>query len=58
MAKSVFRPGQTAPTSGQYALLGPRGGNTGREFTVVKGEPLPPSPKPGMMFKLVDPTRH
>lgn len=58
MGKQFFRPGQTAPTSGQYALLGPRGGNTGREVTVVKGEPLPPSPKAGMKFVLVDPTRH
>ena len=54
----TFKPGQTAPTSGQYGLLGPRGGKTGSERTVTKGEPLPPTPKPGMQYKMVDPTKH
>lgn len=41
MSKSL-KPGQAAPRSGQYAVVGPRGGNTGREVTVTKGEPMPP----------------
>jgi hypothetical protein len=53
-----LKPGQTAPRSGQYEQLGPRGGRTGHEVTVVKGEPLPPTPKPGMTFALVDPTKN
>lgn len=53
-----LKPGQTAPRSGQYEQLGPRGGRTGHEVTVVKGEPLPPTPKPGMTFTLVDPTKN
>ena len=44
--KSGFKPGQTAPNSGQYQQIGPRGGK-GREVTVVKGEPLPPTTMPG-----------
>jgi hypothetical protein len=46
MAKS-YKPGQKAPVSGQYGIRGERGGDTGKERTVVKGEPLPPTPKPG-----------
>jgi len=55
---NTFKPGQTAPRSGQYEQIGPRGGSTGNERTVTKGEPLPPTPKPGMGYKLVDPTKH
>lgn len=57
MSKTL-KPGQTAPKSGQYAVTGPRGGDTGKERTVTKGEPLPPTPKSGMGYKLVDPTKH
>ena len=42
MAKPQYRPGQKAPKSGQYPLVGPQGGKQGVEVTVVKGEPLPP----------------
>ena len=50
--------GETAKTSGQYEIIGPKGGKTGLEVTVVKGEPLPPTPKPGEAFVLVDKTKH
>lgn len=53
-----LKPGNSAPRSGQYELVGPRGGRTGEERTVVRGEPLPPAPKSGMSYKLVDPTRN
>lgn len=53
-----LKPGQTAPQSGQYEMVGPRGGETGIERTVVRGEPLPPTRKPGQGYVLVDPTRH
>ena len=52
-----LKPGQTAPRSGQYQQIGPRGGK-GPERTVTKGEPLPPTPKSGTTYKLVDPTKH
>lgn len=54
----TLKPGQTAPRSGQYEIVGPRGGGTGRERTVVRGEPLPPTQRPGQGFRLVDPTKN
>jgi hypothetical protein len=53
-----LKPGQTAPTSGQYERVGPRGGRTGDERTVTKGEPIPPGKQPGERFVLVDKTKH
>jgi hypothetical protein len=55
--KSGFRPGETAPNSGQYRETGPRG-RKGREVTSTKGEPLPPPTKPGSTYRLVDPTKN
>ena len=56
--KSGYKPGETASRSGQYEIIGPRGGRTGEERTVVKGEPFPPTPSPGETYRLVDPTKH
>lgn len=58
MAEKPLKPGNHAPKSGQYEIVGPRGGETGNERTVTKGEPLPPTPKPGQVYKLVDETKH
>ena len=55
---SALKPGQKAPVSGQYGIVGPKGGKTETEVTVTKGEPLPPTPKPGQGFVLVDKTKH
>ncbi len=52
-----IKPGEIAQRSGQYQQIGPRGGK-GMEVTVVKGEPLPPTPKKRMTYTLVDPTKH
>ena len=54
---SGLRPGQAAPRSGQYAQVGPRGGR-GKEVTAVRGDTLPPTPKAGSTYRLVDPTRN
>ncbi|WP_394699493.1 YjzC family protein [uncultured Desulfobacter sp.] len=54
----TYKPGEKAPRSGQYGIVGPRGGKTGEERTVVRGEPLPPTPKSGQKFTLDDPTKH
>lgn len=51
------KPGETAKQSGQYVQVGPRGGITGVERTVTRGEPLPPTPRPGMTYMLVDRTK-
>lgn len=34
-----LKPGQIAPRSGEYGIVGPRGGQTGEERTAVKGKP-------------------
>lgn len=48
-----YTPGEEAPKSGQY-----RNTSTDREVTVVRGEPLPPTPKPGQKYVLADATKH
>lgn len=53
-----LKPGTPAPKSGQYGVVGPRGGDKGREVTSTKGNPLPPTQKPGEGYKLNDPTKH
>lgn len=57
MARKLFKPGHTVPTSGQYEIYGPRGGKTGQEVTAVKGEPFPPTQKKNQSYKLVDKTK-
>lgn len=39
--KNQYKPGEKAPRSGRYEITGPRGGRTGIERTVTRGEPLP-----------------
>ena len=53
-----LKPGTPTPESGQYERVGPRGGRTGEEVTAVQNKPLPPTPKPGETYNLVDRTRH
>jgi hypothetical protein len=53
-----LRPGSVAPASGQYEIIGPRGGRTHVERTISKGERLPPPLEPGQTFTLVDPTKN
>jgi len=48
-----LKPGTPAPASGQY-----RNPAIGTEITGVQGKPLPPTPRPGQGYTLVDPTRH
>lgn len=53
-----YKPGQRPSDSGQFLVVGPKGGNTGTEVTGVAGKPLPPTKKPGMSYILVDKTKH
>ena len=53
LAKKILKPGQKAPVSGQYKNI-----KTGYEVTATKGEPLPPTPKKGQGYILVDKTKH
>ena len=55
---NLLKPGHSVPRSGQYEVIGPRGGRTGEEITGVRGKTLPPTQKPGFTYKLVDPTKH
>lgn len=48
-----YKPGQTVPKSGQAQIVGPRGGTTGEERTIVRGEPFPPTPKKGQTYIIV-----
>ena len=52
-----YRPGQKAPVSGQYEIIGPRGGRTGKERTVEKGEILPPTPERDQTYCITNHTK-
>ncbi len=52
-----LKPGNTAPASGQYQQVGPRGGKE-PEVTVSKGETMPPAPQKGTTYNLVDPSKN
>ncbi len=54
----TLKPGQKSDISGQYELEGPKGGRLGREATIIKHKPAPPTPGPGMKWALVDKTKH
>jgi hypothetical protein len=56
MPKKQYSSGEKAPTSGQYQIIGPKGGK-GPERTVTKDEPLPPTPTKGSSYVLVDKTK-
>ena len=56
--KRNFKPGEEAPVSGLYELIGPRGGHTGKERTVARGEVLPPTPKAGMEYCIAERARN
>lgn len=55
---NLKKPGEKAARSGQYEITGPRGGGTGQERTVTRGEPLPPTREKGQRYRLVDPTKN
>lgn len=57
MTNKDLQPGTKAPVSAQYEIVGPRGGRTGTERTVVRGAPLPPTPAPGQ-YRAADPTKN
>lgn len=58
MVKRTYKPGEQAEVSGQYVRINAQGKSTGKEVTVVKGEPLPPTPKKRQKYRLKDMTRH
>lgn len=36
--EKLYKPGDKAPVSGQYEVVGPRGGSKEREITMVEGK--------------------
>ncbi len=58
MADKNLRPGAKTPKSGQYPVVDPRGGKTGREVTSVEGKPLPPTSRKGETYGKPDVTKH
>lgn len=55
----LLKPGEKAPESGQYEIVGPRGGKVaGEERTSTRRKPLPPTPEPGQRYRLADRTKH
>lgn len=58
MSKKLNKPGEIAGVSGQYPVVGPKGGYKGYEVTVTKGEPFPPVPEKGWGFGSPDETKH
>jgi hypothetical protein len=57
-ATKPLKLGETAPRSGEYEIRGERGGHTGRERTVTKGAPMPPTPKPGQTSVMARPAHN
>ena len=55
---SNSKPGEPAKASGFYDVIGPKGGDTGKQVTGVEGHRLPPTPKPGQSYKLVKPANN
>jgi hypothetical protein len=58
MSNKKLTPGTKAPASAQHEIVGPRGGRTGVERTVVRGEPLPPTPNAGESYRIADRTNN
>lgn len=58
MVAKKLSPGTKASASRRYEIVGTRGGRTGVERTVVKGEPLPPSPHRNEGYRIADRTRN
>lgn len=52
MAKRL-KPGRNAPRSGVYEIVGTPRGSAGEELVVLRGKPLPPTPKHGQSYKKV-----
>ncbi len=54
----TYKPGEIAPVSGEYEIVGSRGGDTGKERTAIQGKPLPPTPKPGQTYAIHRPAHN
>lgn len=51
MSKEPLKSGNTAPKSGDYKVVGPRGGIQRTGVTMDKGETMPPTPKKNQHYE-------
>ena len=56
--KKILRPGQAAPSSAIYDMVGPRGGSTGEQVVSTASKSLPPTRRPGQGYVLAKPAHH
>ncbi len=54
----VYKPGQPAPASGIYDMVGSRGGKTGEQVVSTASKPLPPTQRPGQGYVVAKPAHH
>ena len=52
MAKTIFKPGMKSTFSGVAVVIGVRGGDTGHEITIDRGEKFPPTPERGQSYAI------
>lgn len=50
---ATYKPGETAPDSGELIEVGPRGGKVedGRKVVIERGERVPPTSEAGNQFR-------
>lgn len=58
MGSKILRPGTPAPKSAQYEITNRNGVGTGVERQSTRNHPLPPTPKPGQGYRVVDPAKN
>ena len=58
MSDEILKPGQLAPESAIYTVVGPRGGKTSHQVVSTAGKPLPPPPKAGQGYVEAKPAHH
>lgn len=51
MPNKPLKSGNEAPKTGDYKIVGPRGGVAKTGITVEKGETMPPTPKKNQHFE-------
>ena len=49
-----LRPGEKAPVSGKFEIIGPQGTPTGQVRYVTAGDPMPPTPGAGHSYIIVE----
>ena len=54
----TLKPGQPAPQSGIYDMVGPRGGKTSEQVVSTQNHPLPPTPRSGQGYQVAKPAHH